>query len=81
MDRDAQDDQPSLSLTDAALMSLDAMQSSIARCMLAAYPPDLLIEIPINTCGAHEFYRANEVIEAGEYWAARAIERFVNGTE
>jgi len=35
--------------------------------MLAAYPPDLLIEIPINTCGAHEFYCAREVIAAGEY--------------
>ncbi|MGB5637482.1 MAG: serine protease, partial [Sedimenticolaceae bacterium] len=72
-------DGPSLSITDAALLSLDAMQASIARCMLAAYPPDLLIEIPVNTCGAHEFYRATEVIEAGEYWASRAIERFVNG--
>jgi NTE family protein len=72
-------DGPSLSITDAALLSLDAMQASIARCMLAAYPPDLLIEIPVNTCGAHEFYRAAEVIEAGEYWASRAIERFVNG--
>jgi len=69
---------PSLSLTDAALLSLDAMQASIARCMLAAYPPDLLIEIPINTCGAHEFYRAEEVITAGEYWAERAIKRFEN---
>lgn len=69
---------PSLSLADAALLSLDAMQASIARCMLAAYPPDLLIEIPINTCGAHEFYRAEEVITAGEYWAERAIKRFEN---
>ena len=60
-------DGPSLSLTDAALLSLDAMQASIARCMLAAYPPDLLIEVPIDTCGAHEFYRAEEVITAGEY--------------
>jgi NTE family protein len=68
--------EPGLSLTDAALLSLDAMQASIARCMLAAYPPDLLIEIPINTCGAHEFYRAREVIEAGAYWAERALERF-----
>jgi len=71
-------DRPRLSITDAAVLSLDAMQASIARCMLAAYPPDLLIEIPIDTCGAHEFYRATEVIEAGEYWAKRAIERFVN---
>jgi len=67
-------DRPNLSLTDAALLSLDAMQSSIARCMLAAYPPDVLIEIPIDTCAAHEFYSAAEVIEAGEYWAEKEIE-------
>ena len=69
-------EEPNLSITDAALLSLDAMQATIARCMLAAYPPDLLIEIPINTCGAHEFYRASEVIQAGEYWAEQAIQRF-----
>ncbi len=74
-------DDQSFSLTDAALMSLDAMQASIARCMLAAYPPDLLIEIPINTCGAHEFYRAREVIDAGEYWAGLAIERFIDRSD
>jgi len=67
-------------LLTAALLSLDAMQASIAKCMLAAYPPDLFIEIPINTCGAHEFYRAKEVIAAGEYWAEQPIERFINGT-
>jgi NTE family protein len=72
------EDRPEISLSDAALLSLDAMQASIARCMLAAYPPDLLIEIPINTCGAHEFYRAKEVIEAGERWAQQAIEKFVS---
>lgn len=71
-------DTPQLSFSEVALLSLDAMQSSIARCMLAAYPPDLLIEIPINTCGAHEFYRAEEVIEAGEYWAEKAIARFTD---
>lgn len=65
-----------LSLTDAALLSLDAMQARIARSMLAAYPPDLLIEIPIDTCAAHEFYRAEEVIAAGEFWAEQALERF-----
>jgi NTE family protein len=76
--REREENEPSLSLTDAALLSLDAMQASIARCMLAAYPPDLLIEIPINTCAAHEFYRAEEVIAVGEYWAQQAIERFDN---
>lgn len=76
LDRDEDEQPPSLSLTDAALLSLDTMQASLARCKLAAYPPDLLIEIPINTCGAHEFYRAREVIAAGEYWAKQALARF-----
>lgn len=67
---------PDMSLTDVALLSLDAMQATISRCMLAAYPPDLLIEIPIDTCAAHEFYRAREVIEAGEFWAEQALNRF-----
>ena len=74
-------DQPSLSMTEAALLSLDAMQASIARCMLAAYPPDLLIEIPINTCGAHEFYRATEVIDVGRQVASQALERFLDRGE
>jgi NTE family protein len=69
-------DREELSITDAAILSLDAVQAAVARCMLAAYPPDLLIEIPINTCGAHEFYRAREVIEVGETIAEREIERF-----
>lgn len=70
------DKEPGMSLWDSALLSLDAMQASIARCMLSAYPPDLLIEIPINTCGAHEFYRAAEVIQVGEACAERALQRY-----
>jgi NTE family protein len=73
------DDARALSLTDTALLSLDAMQASIARCMLAAYPPDLLIEIPIDTCAVHEFYRASEVIRVGEERTEQALERFLAG--
>jgi len=53
------------------------MQAQIAACKLAAYPPDLLIEIPIDTCAVHEFYRATEVIEAGEYWAEKALAEYL----
>jgi NTE family protein len=66
-----------LSMSEAALFSLDAMQASISRCMLAAYPPDLLIEVPINTCAAHEFYRAKEVIGVGAERAEQAIARYI----
>lgn len=72
------DDKPGdqLSMSEAAIFSLDAMQASVSRCMLAAYPPDLLIEVPINTCGAHEFYRAKEVIEVGAERAEKALARY-----
>ena len=45
--------------------SFDAMQGTIARMKLAAYPPDIEIEIPRNLCGTLEFNRAEEIIEYG----------------
>jgi len=45
--------------------SFDAMQSTIARMKLSAYPPDIEIQIPRNLCGTLEFTRAEEMIEYG----------------
>ena len=45
--------------------SFDAMQGTIARMKLAAYPPDVEIEIPRNLCGTLEFNRADEIIAYG----------------
>ncbi|MFA4916933.1 MAG: hypothetical protein WC560_09715 [Syntrophales bacterium] len=50
---------------DIAIQAFDAMQSTIARQKLAAYPPDILIEIPRNAYRTLEFYRASEMIELG----------------
>ena len=50
---------------DVANMAFDAMQSTIARQKLAAYPPDVSIEIPRNASGTFEFDRASEMIELG----------------
>ncbi len=50
---------------DIISKSLDAMQSTIANFKLAAYTPDVLIEIPKNTCTIYEFERAKELIEVG----------------
>jgi NTE family protein len=50
---------------DIAIQSFEAMQSTIARQKLAAYPPDIVIEIPRNACRALEFDRASEMIELG----------------
>jgi NTE family protein len=45
--------------------SMDLMQANLARLRLAAYQPDLLIELPRNVSSAYEFYRAKELIELG----------------
>jgi len=52
---------------DIANQAFDAMQSTIARQKLAAYPPDQVIEIARNACGILEFDRASEMIELGYY--------------
>lgn len=50
---------------DVANEAFDAMQSTIARQKLAAYPPDIVIEIARNVCGTLEFDRASQMIELG----------------
>ncbi|MEX2525383.1 MAG: patatin-like phospholipase family protein [Gammaproteobacteria bacterium] len=54
-----------LGMYDVINRSVDAMQGTIARQKIAAYPPDILVEIPRNLCGILEFDRAREIIDAG----------------
>jgi NTE family protein len=55
--------------------SFDTMQGAIARQKLAAYPPDIILEVPRNSCGTLEFDRATEMIELGYSTAAKTIPR------
>ncbi len=52
-------------MIDISNKAFDSMQSSIARQQLAAYPPDIIIEIPRDACGMLEFNKINEMIEFG----------------
>ncbi|MEZ8695861.1 patatin-like phospholipase family protein [Vibrio lentus] len=54
---------------DIANQAFDAMQSTIARQKLAAYPADITLEIPRNACGTLEFDRSQEVIDRGYHLA------------
>lgn len=54
-----------LGVYDVANQAFDAMQSTIARQKLAAYPADHTIEIARNACGTLEFDRADEIIALG----------------
>ena len=58
---------------DVAYQAFDAMQSTIARQKLAAYPPDLVIEIPRNACRTLEFDRAEEMIALGREIAEKHL--------
>ena len=53
--------------------TIDIAQAALARHTLAAYPPDLLIEVPRTACRSLEFHRAAEVIDIGQELAAQAI--------
>jgi NTE family protein len=54
--------------------TIDIAQAALARHTLAAYPPDLLIEVPRSACRGLEVHRAAEVIETGRELAARALD-------
>jgi len=62
-----------LGMLDIADQSFDAMQGAIARQKLAAYPPDVIIEMPRNLCGTLEFDRADEMIAIGYRLASEQL--------
>ena len=51
-------DAPALGIIDISLVATQVMQDTIARLKLAAYSPDVTVEIPRNACGFYEFWRA-----------------------
>ncbi|OBI47615.1 esterase [Mycobacterium kyorinense] len=54
--------------------TIDIAQAALARHILAAYPPDLLIEVPRSVCRSLEFHRAAEVIDIGRMLASRTLD-------
>ncbi len=61
--------------------SFDIAQAALARHQMAAYPPDLVIEVPRTACRSLDFHRAAEVIEVGHGLAARALDRLEGRAE
>jgi NTE family protein len=72
---DEKDEADTLGAYAIADQAFDAMQSTIARQKLAAYPPDIVIEIARNACGTFDFDRAAEIIELGRVTAIDALDR------
>src|SRR6202167_4112937 len=65
---------PGLGGFEGITRPIDIAQAALARHTLAAYPPDLLIEVPRSACRGLEFHRAAEVIETGRELAAQALD-------
>ncbi len=62
-----------LGIFELVTRSFETMQNAISALKLAAYAPDVVIDIPRDSCSAHEFYRAREMIDLGYRCAAAAI--------
>jgi NTE family protein len=58
---------------DTLSQAMDLMQANLSRLRLAAYEPDLLIELPRNIASVYEFYRARELIERGRMQTRKAL--------
>ena len=54
-----------LNVFNVVSQSIDILQMSVTRFKLAAYHPDLVIEVPRNICSKLEFDRAEELINFG----------------
>ncbi len=65
---------PKLGSFAIMMRSIDIAQAALARHQMAAYPPDLLIEVPRTACRSLDFHRAAEVIGLGHELAARALD-------
>lgn len=65
---------PKLGSFAIMMRSIDIAQAALARHQMAAYPPDLLIEVPRTACRSLDFHRATEVIDLGHELAARALD-------
>lgn len=60
---------------DIITNSFETMQNTVARLKLAAYSPDITIDIPRDVARAFDFHRAAELIALGRAKAAEAFAR------
>ncbi|NMN98188.1 patatin-like phospholipase family protein [Antrihabitans stalactiti] len=68
---------PKLGQFEIMNRSLDLMQAALKRHQLAAYPPDVLIEVPRTSARVLEFHRAEELVLLGRELTATALDQLV----
>jgi NTE family protein len=80
VDASKEDVVPRLGSFEVMNRTIDIAQAALARHTLAAYPPDVLIEVPRTACRSLEFYRAAEVIDIGRELAAAVLDELEKPT-
>jgi NTE family protein len=71
---------PTLGSFEVMNRTIDIAQAALARHTLAAYPPDVLVEVPRSACRSLEFHRAAEVIDVGRELAATVLDELEKPT-
>lgn len=61
------------------LSTIEVMQSALTKYKIAGYSPDLVIRVPKDIGGFHEFHRAKALIDAGREMARRHLDAFEQG--
>jgi NTE family protein len=72
---------PRLGSFEVMNRTIDIAQAALARHTLAAYPPDVLVEVPRSACRSLEFYRAAEVIGIGRELTAAVLDELEKPTQ
>jgi len=67
---------PRFSLFELLSTTYDFTQDRLTEMMIQNYPPDVLIEIPRNSCGVFEFYKAADLIALGKHAYLAAMMAF-----
>lgn len=63
-----------LRTSEVVSLSLETAEALITRFRMAASPPDVLIEFPLDIASTFDFHRASELVERGRQKAANALD-------
>ncbi|NWN90473.1 alpha/beta hydrolase [Marinobacter adhaerens] len=61
---------------DVMNLTIETMQNALIQYKIAGYPPDLLVNIPKNSCRTYDYHKAPELIQMGRARMAAALDRF-----
>jgi NTE family protein len=61
---------------DVMNLTIETMQSALVQYKIAGYPPDLLVNLPKNSCRSYDYHKAPELIQLGRERMSAALDRF-----